>query len=276
MIGPVVRIDLLQRTLVAILGTELGIPIIFGKSNLPRPPRPYGRLDLTSGPSRRTISHDRVTKTTNSDYLLDVPAAPIDGDVVLMRVNGVPLRHAITAVETQTSLRDALIVLVGGDREPATASIESATQLRVTEAEPGSLVFLEATIPVSVAPDSTTACIELLHAVHECTLDFEIYGADNKVGTDGAAADLMGKVQLILDLRRTLAALDDQRFTVNTITEPTDLGDLEGGGAVFESRYTIGLGADITSMYAEVIDVIDTAEGIIDISGTQVPFDTAS
>jgi len=276
MIGPVVRIDLLQRTLVSVFAAELGIPVIFGKSNLPRPPRPYGRIDLTSGPSRRTIGHDRTRSVTESAYLLDVPATPTVGSTALVRVNGVPLWRTVPAGETQTTLRDAMVVLVNGDREPATAEAASATQIRVTEAEPGSLISLVSSFPANVDAGSTQSCVELLHAVHSCTLDFQIYGADNRIGTDRAAGDLMGKVQAILDLRRTLREFEDQRLTVNTSTEPTDLGDLEDGGAIFESRYTIGLQAWITSMYSEVIDTIETVEGELQINGTDVPFTTAT
>lgn len=285
----VVRIDLLQRTLKTIFEAELGIPFIWGKSNNPRRPRPFGRLDLISGPAQlQSVEHDRTTVSVPSSVLVNVPAAPVEGTVWLARVNGVPLRHTSPAGETQTSLRDALIALVNSDREPATAASTTAGQFRVSESVEGGLYNLHvapslagfATGPnvleVVEDPGASVHLGELVHAVSEATLLLEIVGADNRVGTDGSAGDIMGKVPMALNLRRTQQALEDQRLVVDPISTPADIGNLEGGGAQFESRYNIDLLAKMTSMYVEVTDTIESVEGTIRIGGTDVPIEVAS
>lgn len=270
----VVRIDLLQRTMVDIFETELGIPVSWGRSNLSREQRPLAVFELLSGPSRIQVRHESEMVVTESDYIVDVPV-PVAGLDYTIRVNGVPNRHTAVPGETQESLRDALIALVSGDREPATASVESATQLRVTETEPGSLPYLsvEGGLQAAVAGDSVQQCAKVHYARSELTYSMEIIGEDNRVGTARSAGDLVGMVPLILDLERVRLKLSDQRITLNDIAGPTDISALEGGGASHESRQTMDLAATLTSMYSEVIPTIEAVEGSVVVDSTEIPID---
>ncbi len=273
----VVRIDLLQRTMVDIFGAELGIPITWGMSDISREPRPFGRFEILSGPSRIQVNHEWQILNTESDYFVDIPP-PVAGADYLMRVNGVPLRHTAVVGETQLSMRDAFIALVNGDREPATATDESSTQVRVTELVPGSLPYLDVDgqLLASVAGDSVQQCAKVHYARSELTFTLQIYGEDNRVGTARSAGDLMGMVPMILDLDRTRLVLQDQRITLNDIAGPTDISELDSGGASYESRHTIDLAATITSMYSEVIPVIETVEASVVVDSTVIPIDVTA
>ncbi len=288
-LGAITRIDLLQRTLKSVFEAELGIPFIWGKSNNPRRPRPFGRFDLISGPSQlATVEHDRTRVALPSAYLVDVPAVPTAGVSWLLRVNGVPLRHVSAAGETQASLMESLVDLVMADRESVTAASVSASQFRVENATPGGLYDLEIapdsawpgvgadTLTKTVDPAADTHLGELVHGVHEATLLCEIIGADNRVGTAGSAGDLMAKVPMVLNLRRSQETFEDQRIVLQPISTVTDIGALEGGGAAFESRYTLDLMARLTSAYVEVTETIETVAGTVRVGGTDVPIEVAS
>lgn len=273
----VTRIDLLQALVVDVFEEELAIPIIWGRSDLPREKRPFARFDLLSGPTRIQVKHEWDIVTTESDRIVDIPV-PTEGIDYLMRVNGVPLRHVAVSGETQATMRDAFIVLVNGDREPATATIESATQLRVTELLPGSLPYfdIDGQLSQAVADDSVQQCVKVHFARSEVTFTMQLVGEDNAVGTDRSAGDLIGMVSLILDLDRTLLKLNDERITMNDIAGPTDISDLEGGGAKSESRHTMDFAATITSMYSEVVPTIETVEGSVVVGSNTVPLDVTT
>lgn len=271
----VARIDLLQSTMVRVFEAELDIPVIWGRSNVSRPPRPFARFDLISGPTRIQVAHEVRVITTESAYILDVPALPVSGSDYLIRANGVPYRHTSPVGETATTLRDSLIGLVNADREPATATVESALQLRVSESFPGSLPYfgVGGLLGQSIAGDSVQQCAKVHHARSEVTFGVQIFGQTNAVGTARSAGDLIAMVSMILDLDRSRLVFADQRITVNDIAGPTDISDLEGGGASNESRQTMDFAATITSMYAEVVPVIETVEAELVVGSTVVPID---
>lgn len=256
---PVVRIDLLQSTVKSILEEQLGIPIGWGQSDFTRLPRPFGRLDIISGPSRFGVRHEWEFLCPESDFLVDVPS-PAIGSEHLVRVNGVPLRHTATDTSSVT-LRDALIALINADLEPATAVDTSPTQFRITETAPGSIIDVQVSSLLSVSPDpgSTQIPVRSHRDRSEVTIGFQVFADTNKVSI--GAAQIMSRVPLILDLDSTLDILSDQRITLQDIAGPTDLTDLEGGGAKHESRSSMDFLATITSLFSEPASIIETVEG---------------
>ena len=256
---PVVRMDLMQSTVLSILETQLGISIGWGQSDSTRLPRPFGRLDIISGPSRFGVRHEWEMLCPESDYLVDVPV-PTIGSEWLTRVNGVPFRYTATDTSSVT-LRDAMIALVNADLEPATAVDTSPTQFKITETAPGSVIDVQVSplMSVSADPGSTQTPVKSHRDRSEVTIGFQIFSDTNKVST--GANETMSRVPLILDLDSTLDILSDQRITLQDIAGPTDLTDLEGGGARHESRSSMDFLATITSLYSEPASIIEVVEG---------------
>lgn len=263
---PVVRMDLLQSTVKTILEDGLGITIGWGQSDLTRLARPFGRLDIISGPSRFGIRHEWVMLCPESDHLVDVPV-PTIGSEHLVRINGVPLRYTATDTSSVT-LRDAFIALVNADLEPATAVDTSPTQFKITETAPGSVIDVQVSSLLSVAadPGSTQTPVKSHRDRSEVTIGFQIFSDSNKISV--GAAQMMSRVPLILDLESTLDLLGDQRIALQDIAGPIDLTDLEGGGAKHESRSSMDFLATITSLYSEPTAIIETVEGQI-VVGSQ-------
>ena len=84
---------------------------------------------------------------------------------------------------------------------------------------------------------------------------------------------MMSMVPLILDFDSTVDALEDQRITLQDIAGPTDISDLEGGGAKHESRSTMDFVTTITSMYSEPASPIETVEGSLVVDSRTATID---
>ena len=257
----VVRMDLLQSTVKDILEDGLDIPISWGQSDLTRLPRPFGRLDIISGPSRFGVRHEWVMLCPESDYLVTVPA-PTVGSQWLVRINGVPLRYTATDTSSET-LRDAQVAQINADIEPATAVAVSSTQYKITETAPGSVIEVEVSPLMRSVADagSTQTPVKSHRDRSEVTIGFQVSSDSNKVSV--GAAQIMSRVPMVLDLDATLATLLDQRLTLMDIAGPTDLSDLEGGGAKHESRSSMDFVSIVTSLYSEPASIIETVEGDI-------------
>jgi len=271
---PPVRLDIMQRVMVEIFSEELQIPVVWGKSNMPRVPRPYMRLTLLSGPTRIQIRHEQTPIDTRSSYIMNVPV-PNDGDVWRWRVNGVPFQHVSPAGESQTDLMTAIAQATNADREPVSAAGIALGQLVFSETDPSSLVALwgEAPLTLEQDPAATDGCALLHNSRSEVTFGMQIMGADNRTGTARSAGELISMVPLTIDLDRVQNRLLDERITLNDISGASDISDVEDGGAENESRYTMDFAADITSMYAEPISSIETVEGEIVVGSRTVPFE---
>ena len=269
----VARIDIFQRAIVDIFERELGIRVIWGRSNLPRLPRPFARCMLLSGPTLPQLSHEHRDMAIESEYVVDFPA-PSEGDLWAMRINGVPHRHTSAAGETADDLRDVFIASINADGEPVTASVAGPGQALVAESTPRGLWSIGAStgIDVAVSDDSTEHCVDLLHGRSDLTFSLQIVGADARVGTAGAAADLAAKALMVLDLDTTIDELSDLRLTLQHIAGPTDISGFDVTLKTHESRQSMDFIAGITTTYPQRIDVIETVEGTIE-TGATIPFE---
>lgn len=272
----VVRLDLLQSTVVEIFEAELGIRVIWGRSNLPRLPRPFIRCQLISGPTRPQLSHEHREMVTESQYSVVFPA-PSEGDVLKMRGNGVPFARTSPADDTADAARDYFVTQINLDREPATAAAGGAGELVLTESRPGSLWSVGASLGVTVEPtvDSVQACIDLLHCRSDVTFSMQIIGGDARTGTAGSAADIAAQAIMVLDLDRTIDRLSDMRLVLADIAGPTDITGFDVTQAQHESRQSIDFRAVVTTSYPQLIDVIEEVEGIID-TGASIPLEVAT
>lgn len=269
---PVVRLDLLQSTLVTIFEREFGFEFVWGRSNLTREARPYGVFEPISGPTRLGQTHESIMVTTESEYLVDLPV-PAVGDFFVAQINGVSHENTVLTTNVE-DLRDALVALINADREPATALATLSNQFSITESALGGVIEVAASpsMTVSVGPGSVQQCVKSHRSRSEVTLNLQIHSDTNKVSV--GAMDMMANVPVILDLDRTLHTLTTRAFTLQDIAGPTDISTLEGGGARNESRSTMDLIAGITSLYSETSFVIETTDMELVVGSNTIPITT--
>jgi len=253
-----------------ILEPELDILITAGEHSDPRPPRPFGHVNVLTGPINRGLATEKTSKVLNSEYLIDVPN-PVTNTDYLMRVNGIPHRIQPTTTDVE-DLRDSFIASINDDAEPVSAASTLPNQFRVAETTPGGIVLLSTRLPLGgvVSPSSIEHCATIHSSRSRMTLDFQIFSKSTKVTV--GAQQLMTMVEMALDLDRSQEKMEDNRMVFRVANAPTNLTGISSGGAANEGRSNIDLLVDITSMYAEVTtNVIESVEAELTIGENTIP-----
>lgn len=266
-----VRIDYVKDALrdVFVAALPADTPVIWGGANHPRAPRPFARLNITSGPSQigsfvdQHRIRDAITLAT-----ITIDLATIDV-LYTVRVNGIPARHVGVMGDTVDTIRDALVAAVNLLGEAVVAVATVAGEFTITPNSTGDLIVL------AVVPGAPTTTVVLTQpgtfvqdtiGARRLTVSCDFFSTETDKLELGAL-DMAAKCLAALDLPSSLLLFKDRRVAARVITATQNLSGLEPGGAVEESQANFDVDLTAMSVLVETIDVIETIEFTQSVNG---------
>jgi len=276
---PSVRIDYALEVLRSILADGLStyLPanrIVIGRSignpSKARLPRPYAWIQPLTLPAMvQSVTDERVTREIKASYDATIVAAT-DGREYKLRINGLPAVATATALDTTSTVRDKLLAAVTALGEPVALAAISSAILRVTPSYPGAVYSLTSPTSSVRLTLAATPHVPAQHATYtlglrSCTVRLQFYSEPSRVGSEGAHL-LAGLAYAAIDTPANILRLKDSRVSVLPISPILDTSGIIASEAGGEQRASFDISLSCAALGVHAARLIETVEGILDVS----------
>lgn len=270
MIDHVMRLDLLQSTLGDILATATGATVgwSYGEPAFDDIVGDLVNLQVLSGPTSEQPFARGVGFLPPSEIVLTITATA--GKLARIVVNKIPYQHEVTAGQSPSDVRAALIAAVDADTEARFSAVAhaDADKLRLVPDALGSICAASITGPLTATVTYADDLVLLTSSRRRMAVTVTCY-SKNTTPRGGAWA-LAGRCMAALEDPDNARALQDATLGIYGMSAPVNLTAIAGAG--WESRVAFDLDLNIEAMTVKPIARITDASVSVAMAGPALNF----